>query len=73
MKQFAEFVEVEVVSNLRKENDYTLDEKIERLPAMFWKALISCHNEMESIWDTLHHDEPSSKERFCDIKPFQNV
>ena len=35
MKQFAEFVEVEVVSNLRKENDYTLDEKIERLPAMF--------------------------------------
>ena len=51
MKQFAEFVEVEVVSNLRKENDYTLDEKIERLPAMFWKALIFCHNEMERIWD----------------------
>ena len=28
---------------------------------------------MERIWDTLHHDEPSSKEHFCDIKPFQNV
>ena len=49
MKQFAEFVEVEVVSNLRKENDYTLDEKIERLPAMFWKALISL-----SQWNGAH-------------------